>query len=340
MSTAQQTTALATTSAKTPQAIFKAYLEKSAPAVQQVITKGMALSTDRIIKVMLIAAAKNPKLYDCYQPSIVKSIMDAAALGLELGSPLGHAYPVPYYNKKANRYDCQLVIGYKGLLKLALGDSIKKIEARVVYENDFFEVELGLREDLRHRPNFDEPGPMIAVYAIATLANGEKQFEVMTKAQVEAIRKRSQNPDSGPWSTDYNEMARKTVTKKLCKYLDLSVQSAEAIAKADEYEEPGEIADPLPDLSQRLGDGATSQGVIDADEVPLSTFDPAPAAAPPPAAAAPAPAAPPVEPPRSAPAVVPQAAAAPAPAASVPPVAPPPAAAVVSAPPPPPVAAP
>jgi recombination protein RecT len=230
----------------TPQALLKDQLEKNKGSIAQVLPKGFTV--DRLIKVLLVAAVKNEKLYQCSQTSIVKSIMDAAQLGFELGSPLGHAYAVPFFNKDKNCHECQLIVGYKGLIKLAVGDGqlVRKIEARVVYENDEFNVEYGTRDELIHRPNFDNPGEMIAVYAVATMPHGEKQFEVMTWAQVEAIRKRSKQADSGPWRSDYDEMARKTVAKKLIKYLPISVDSQEKIERSEAIEIGEDISDPLP----------------------------------------------------------------------------------------------
>jgi recombinational DNA repair protein RecT len=81
-----------------------------------------------------------------------------------------------------------------------------------------------------HRPHFGaDSGPATHVYGRARLRSGDWLIEVMTAAEVEAIRGRSQAADSGPWVTDWNEMAKKTVIKRLCKALPRSTELAEAI---------------------------------------------------------------------------------------------------------------
>jgi hypothetical protein len=57
----------------------------------------------------------------------------------------------------------------------------------------------------------------------------EKQFIVMTKTEVDGIRGRSKSGQRGPWVTDYEEMGKKTVIRKLCKYLPLSIELDTAV---------------------------------------------------------------------------------------------------------------
>jgi hypothetical protein len=99
---------------------------------------------------------------------------------------------------------------------------------------------------LEHEPDWSEnPGPAVAVYAVAKLKDGGTQSEVMTKAQIDAIRSRSRASGEGPWVSDYDEMARKTVVRRLCKYLPLSVELADALdedARA-EFGTPGNVID-------------------------------------------------------------------------------------------------
>jgi recombination protein RecT len=242
------------------QAQIKAYLEKNQGAVAQVLTANLKI--DRVMKIVLSATLRNADLLECTHLSILQSVMYAVQLGLEPGSPLGHSYLVPF--KKT----CQLIVGYRGFIELAQRGGVKKISARVVYENDFFEVEFGLEETIRHRPTL-EPGQMIAVYAVATLQNGERQFEVMTRAQVESIRRRSAKANSGPWVSDYDEMAKKTVTRRLCKYLPLSIEAQDAIAKANAIDDDDDtpLLSSAPERSQLA---AKIEASADLDDAPLS----------------------------------------------------------------------
>lgn len=208
-------------------------------AVQQVVPRH--LTPERVLKVALAATARTPKLLECSANSILQSVMQAAQLGLEPGSPLGHAYLVPYGK------ECTLIVGYKGLIDLARrSGQVDGIEARAVYEKDDFVVEYGLDTVLKHKPHIGaDRGRLTAVYAIGRLKDSEPQIEVMSRAEVDAIRARSRSSGSGPWVSDYDEMARKTVVRRLVKYLPMSVdikgQKVDVGAAVDEAEEPAQI---------------------------------------------------------------------------------------------------
>lgn len=216
------------------------------------------LTAERVIKVAIIAASKTPLLLNCTPESFVLAVIQASQLGLEAGSPLGEAYLVPYKDQ------CTLIVGYRGLIALARrSGEIEAIEAHVVHAKDTLKLSYGLDAELVHTPwmptppeNLDEltdaahaewertahPGPMTAVYAVARLKGGVRQVEVMTRAEVDAIRKRSRASGSGPWVTDYEEMAKKTVVRRLAKYLPMSIEMASALDDADRRER-GEAVD-------------------------------------------------------------------------------------------------
>jgi recombination protein RecT len=213
------------------QATLKDLLSRALPAMKQVLPRH--LTPERLVKVALAATGRNQDLLACTADSILDCVMQAAQLGLEPGGPLGHAYLIPYKNK------CTLIVGYKGLIELARrSGEIDSIEARVVYERDEFRVAYGLNPVLEHVPNLSgDPGQLIMVYAIARLRGGGVQAEVMTRSQVNAIRQRSRASGSGPWVTDYDEMARKTVVRRVCKYLPLSVELADVLEGEARVEE-------------------------------------------------------------------------------------------------------
>lgn len=204
-------------------ATLRDLLEKAKPKLAEVTPKH--LSADRLVRIAVASCSKTPQLLQCSPTSVLNSVMQAAQLGLEPGGPLGDAYLVPYKN------ECTLIVGYRGLVSLARrSGQIISIEAHVVHERDRFVCKYGLDSVLVHEPDWSaDPGAVIAVYAVARLRDGGVQYEVMTKAQVEAIRTRSRAGSSGPWVSDWAEMARKTVVRRLCKYLPLSVEMAEAL---------------------------------------------------------------------------------------------------------------
>jgi recombination protein RecT len=170
--------------------------------------------------------------------SLRAAIMQASQLGLEPGI-MGSCYLIPFFNSKLGKFECTFMPGYRGFLDLARrSGQIKSLVARAVYENDVFEYEYGLQESVTHKPAMDERGELRAVYAVALLKDGGHQFEVMSKREIEAVRQKSQGKNAGPWTDYYDEMARKTVVRKLFKWLPCSVEMQKAVS-LDELQEVG-----------------------------------------------------------------------------------------------------
>lgn len=195
---------------------------------------------ERFIRSAAFAIARDPKgnLARCTQNSIIESVCAAAELKLDFTPSLGLAYLVPYGvnigTKQAPKWEerAQLQIGYRGLVTLALrAGAVRAIEAHAVHENDTFEHEMGTDPRIVHRrPRLGEQrGRIVGAYAIATMPDGTKQADVMDIDEVEAIRSRSKSGDFGPWKSDFSEMAKKTVTKRLCKYLKLTPEIGKAL---------------------------------------------------------------------------------------------------------------
>lgn len=157
-------------------------------------------------------------------------LLSLSAFGLEPDGRLAHI--IPYGNTAT------LVIDYKGMAELAWrSGAIAKLHVDVVCENDRFDYNMG--EVTVHAIDWHkERGPMYAAYAMAQTKDGAKLFAVMSKAEIDAIRKRSRSGGSGPWATDYNEMAKKTVFRRLAKWLPLSAEFRDAADKDDEDYQP------------------------------------------------------------------------------------------------------
>jgi len=185
------------------------------------------------MRVALTTLRENKKLLACSRPSLLGSMMHAAQLGLDVGGALGLAYLIPYGR------EAKLVIGYKGLVELAYRSGrVENIEARVVNSKDDFALALGTSPSITHIPNLKQKGELVGVYAVAHMKGGGLHFEHMTKQQIDAIRNRSKAKSDGPWVTDYEEMAKKTVVRRLVKLLPLSVEVSKAVA-LDEAAEAG-----------------------------------------------------------------------------------------------------
>lgn len=183
-------------------------------------------SPEKFQAMVLNAVRQNPELANCTPQSFVGAFMNLANLGLEANTPLGEAYLIPRNSK--NGKQCELQIGYKGLLKLAYNSGeLSHVEARTVYQNDTFEYSYGLNPILKHIPSTTERGEPIAVYAICRLKNSSVNFEVMSISQVKEIANNfSQGSDSkySPWQNNFEAMAQKTVLKRALRYLPVSVE--------------------------------------------------------------------------------------------------------------------
>lgn len=224
MTTVNQTGVISQTANKKATAITssKANLRDIVIAMQEDIAKALpkVITPERFTRIALSALSNNPKLYECTKLSFLGALMNAAQLGLEPNTPLGQAYLIPYYNNKEKRYECQFQIGYKGLLDLAYrSGEISMIQSYIVYENDTFEYELGLEPILKHKPAPSNRGNMTYAYAMFKLKNGGQSFVVMSKDDIVNYGKRySKTYNAGPWQTDFEAMAKKTVLKQLLKY--------------------------------------------------------------------------------------------------------------------------
>lgn len=197
------------------------------------------LSIDRLLKVAQIAATTTPALAECDVPSLVGAIGQCAQMGLEPNTVLGHAYLVPFNVKRKDARggerwvkSVQVVIGYKGLIDLARrSGQIVSIAAHEVCEADHFELVYGLDEKLAHTPAMGDRGQVIGFYAVAKLQGGGHAFEFMSLHQVREIMKATQSKGGyGPWKDHFIEMGRKTVIRRLAKYLPLSVEFQTAAA--------------------------------------------------------------------------------------------------------------
>lgn len=215
---------------------LRSLLEAGKDSLKQVLPKHM--TPERMVKLTLVAASRTPKLLQCSPQSILQALMDAGELGLEPNTALGHAYLVPYWNKRMNCYEAKFIAGYRGLCDLALRSSrVLAIDARAVYEKDTFKCTYGLREKLIHEPTLaGDRGDFFCAYAIARMANGHPKFVVLSRADVERIRSRSQSKDDGPWRDDYEAMAMKSAIRNLSKTLPMSHEFARALEADDALE--------------------------------------------------------------------------------------------------------
>ena len=226
-------------------------------------------TADRYLRVALTTINKNPKLGQCTPASLAACLMDCASLGIEPDGRRAHL--IPFEDKKNNRTLCQLIVDYKGLVELVRrsGDVID-VQADVVCANDTFDYQQGSDKYLHHKiPLTGTRGDIIAAYSFVKLKNGEESFEIMRKEEVDAVRKRSRAGNSGPWVTDYSEMAKKTVFRRHSKWLPFSAEMRDAIEKDDdqyELEQRFNAAKPARVVTERPKMFAKQEALPEPDE--------------------------------------------------------------------------
>jgi recombination protein RecT len=175
---------------------------------------------------------------------------------------------IPRRNNRRGTVECKFELGYKGILALVYrSGQILSIDAVIVYARDRYEIQKGTRRTIRHEPyrptdEEDSPGNPIAYYAVAALRGGGTKFEDMWKQDVERHRDRfaAARGEGTPWDTHFDAMALKTVLKRLCKYLPVSVETATAVALDD----AGEAG-----LPQNLGWLTDVQNPLSGEDAPL-----------------------------------------------------------------------
>lgn len=191
------------------------------------------ITPDRFTRMTLSAISATPKLAECTPKSFLGAMMNAAQLGLEPNTPLGQAYILPYKNK--DTMEAQFQIGYKGLIDLAYrSGEVELVQAHIVYANDHFECEYGLEPKLTHKPADSNRGDPVKVYAVFKTKSGGYGFEVMSMDDVRnhaAKYSKAYNTAYSPWKSNFEEMAKKTVLKRVLKYAPLKSDFVREVAQ-------------------------------------------------------------------------------------------------------------
>jgi len=186
---------------------------------------GRGYDIDKFKGIGRMMAINNPDIQNCDLKSLTKAVLNCAKFQLY---PDGHYAHILTRNQKGSTYkQAQLIIDYKGLLELLRRNGVTA-EAKLVCENDDIEVtedDGKGRTKIVHRINYKQPrGEVIFVYSRAVFQRDEERvisYDIMTLDEINAIRSRSPAGRSGPWVTDFNEMAKKTVIRRHSKILPL-----------------------------------------------------------------------------------------------------------------------
>lgn len=249
--------------------VLKAYITKMQGEIAKALPS--VLTPERFTRIVTSALSATPKLAETTPQSFLGAMMTAAQLGLEPNTPLGQAYLLPYKNKGV--LECQFQLGYKGLIDLAYrSGEVSIIQAHEVCENDEFSYEFGLDPKLQHKPAMHERGEVYCYYAMFRTKDGGFGFEVMSKEAIQAhAQKYSQSygSDFSPWKSNFDEMAKKTVLKRVLKYAPLKSDFVRGIAsdgtiKHDIAPDMGDVA---PIEADYVIDGETGEVIETGTEV-------------------------------------------------------------------------
>jgi recombination protein RecT len=216
--------------------LLKKYEKQIAAAIPKHLT------VERMLRLTVGAMNQNPKLFECTPGSVLNSVLYLSQLGLE--PRVNEAYLIPFNVK--NVLKCTPVIDYRGKIKLARQSGlVRDIEPHIVYARDKFDLRWSTdpaKRGLVHEPllftrgedgtmspvNKKDRGVPVLGYVIVWLTDGDPHVEVMTVAEIEHIRSKSRASSDGPWVTDWDEMARKTLVHRGCKTAPQSPEMAQA----------------------------------------------------------------------------------------------------------------
>lgn len=219
---------------------LKQFLQVYEGRIKRLLPASIGLTPERMGELAVTEMKKTPRLMQADMTSLMGALIQAGKLGLEVGI---NAYLVPFFNSRRGCYEVNMIPDYRGLLALTRrSGEISSFSARPVYKKDLFDYQFGTDEFLRHKQlaTDDERGEsnIVFFYAIARYKSGGYQFDVMTKGDVDKIRARSKSGDDGPWVTDYEAMGNKTIAKRLCKFLPVSIEVQHAV-QLDDLAESG-----------------------------------------------------------------------------------------------------
>lgn len=204
--------------AKGGKALLQGYITQMEGEIRKALPS--VITPERFTRIVMSAVSANPKLAETTPQSFLGAMMVSAQLGLEVNTPLGQSWLIPYYNGRTKTLECQFQLGYKGLMDLAYrSGEISTIQAHVVHEADDFEYAFGLEPTLKHIPAKKDRGDPTHVYAVWKTKDGGFGFEVMSMDEVRTHAQRySKSAGNGPWSTNFESMALKTVLKKALRF--------------------------------------------------------------------------------------------------------------------------
>lgn len=244
-----------------PYAALDMEMAKATARLEAIVPKHV--DPRRVIQLALSCARKDAKLLECTTSSMMIATASIAALGLEVGTALQHAYLVPRKNNRKKKgggweevYEATAIIGYRGFVLLAHDSEGIDCQAETVHELDLFRERSGLVPMLEHEQSeAPDPGKLRGAYAVWELRSGRRRHLWWPMARLLEHRKRfaprkmfdkdgqrypkGEEPFTGPWEDHIGAMCQKTVVRAAAKLWPLSSDRMRAALTIDDAGEQG-----------------------------------------------------------------------------------------------------
>lgn len=197
------------------------------------------------------SVAKSKDVADCLPNTVIGAVFELAKLGLIPDKHTGHAYVLPYKDRRAGGKVAQVVIGYRGFIELARrGGMIGSIHTEIVYDGESFEYYVDERgPHIRHEPLLDSDRNITQakyVYCVSQLSGcNVPQVRVVTRKEIMKVR--PSDPSSySPWKTDEASMWLKTAVRRASKLWPMTPDLGRAVRLDEQAEaqEPQDLATP------------------------------------------------------------------------------------------------
>ncbi len=234
---------------------FKSLINTQAMVKRMTTALGSKDKAGQFMASMLDLYESDKLLQNCDAEKVVMECLKAASLNLPLVKSIGMAYVVPYGSAPT------FIVGYKGLIQLALrSGQYKALNADCIYDGE--EITSNRMTGLIQITGAPRSDKVIGYFAYFQLTNGFEKALYMTVEALQAYgRKYSKAYSSGPWQTNFDEMAKKTLLRRILKYGPMSTEMAAA--------EQAEVKAAEVAAQATIDRGANRGAVIDVDVEPV-----------------------------------------------------------------------
>lgn len=180
----------------------------------------------RFVQNCMAVMNEKPELAKINRAQVIEGLLKGAYLGLDFARK--ECYLIPYGNSVNFQTD------YKGEVKFVKRYSIRPIldiYAKIVREGDEFSerIESG-HQTIDFRPLPFNKAAIVGVFAVALYKDGGLDYEIMSTEDVNNVRNNySKASQSKAWKCSWDEMAKKTVLRRLCKHIETDFESTEAM---------------------------------------------------------------------------------------------------------------